>query len=295
MSFQKLTADATGMTLAANGDISDSTSGAASVVTGNLEAGGAINLVNTTHTGTKKSGASVTKRDLPKASVFDPYIAAGTAIPYTSLPAYSGGGRAIQGATIAPTVNPYNFLAPNALGVYVIDCANQKITVLNSRIVGTLVLLNPGTGSGIGADGVNDNLNWVPAVTNYPCLLVKGNIKIAFGALANAALTETALTNFNLTVPYPYPSGTTNLQSSDAFPSRIQGLVYVSGNVTGSQSGGGTFPRVDSLIIGGNYTPSQDTIYPVYTSMYMSYPPPGFTGCGTPKPQSGTWRRETMP
>jgi hypothetical protein len=289
------TANATGMTIASNGNMSDTSSGSTSTVKGNLEAGGSINLINTTLTGTQKSGVAVTKRDLPKASVFDPYIAAGTAIPYTFLPAYSGGGRAIQSTVLAPTANPYNILSPNALGVYVIDCANQKITILNCRIVGTLVILNPGAGSSIGADGVNDEVNWAPAVTNYPCLLVKGDMKIGFGAATNSTLTETALLNFNATVPYPYPGGTTDLLGADKYPSRIQGMVYISGNVTGSQSGGGTFPRVDTLIVGGNYSVTKDTIYPVYWSVYLSYPPPGFTGSGTPRPTSGTWRRETVP
>lgn len=295
LNFNRSTVNATGMTLVSNANVDVGSSGPGATVKGNVEAAGTITLGGGTISGSQKSGASVTKRDMPKTSVFDPYIAAGTVIPYSSLPTYSGGGRVIQDVLIAPTSNPYNILATNGLGVYVIDCGGRQITILRTRIVGTLVILNPGAGSSIGADGVNDELSWVAAVGNYPCLLVKGDMKIAYGASSSSQLRDSGLISFSATVPYPYPSGTTNLLGTSSYPSRIQGLVYVSGNVVGSQSGAGTYSRVDTLIVGGTFDASQDKLYPAYTAMYLTYPPPGFTGSGTPKPQPGTWRREAMP
>ena len=48
----------------------------------------------------------------------------------------------------------------------------SSITIKECRIVGTLVLLNTGASSIVGGYSNNDCVNWTPAYSNLPCLLV---------------------------------------------------------------------------------------------------------------------------
>ena len=57
----------------------------------------------------------------------------------------------------------------NAQGLYWINCAGNKLVIERSRIKGTLLVLNPGSGSMIGAGPIS----WSPATPGYPALLVR--------------------------------------------------------------------------------------------------------------------------
>jgi hypothetical protein len=286
INFNDSTVHGTGTTLVANGDIHGGYSPGATVY-GNVEAGGTIHVEDADFNGTMKSGAAVTKRGMPNASVFDYYIANGTSIPYSTL---SFGRTDLW--LLSPASAPSG-ITPNPKGIYVIDCQNQKISITLCRIVGTLVVLNPGSGSAIGTASFGEPSSWVPAVANYPCLLVKGNLRLAFGWNSNAALYEANyLTNFNPAgTPYPYPAGATNATANDSYSSRVAGLVYVSGSLTGSN----WHPKVDMLVVGGDYDVATDDIYPVYNGTYLANPPPGFTGMGQMVPVPGSWKWEKAP
>ena len=280
--------DAAGVTLAANGSIQ----GLLGTVNANLEAGGSINPGFGSFTGTNKSG--VTPRSLPASTVFDSYIAAGTSIPYSALNADPSGGRMLSSCVLSPGNNPFGG-GLNAQGIYVIDCQSQVISIGNCRIVGTLVVLNPASGSRVG-NGNGEPVNWEPAVTNYPCLLVKGTISFEFGQNNTAMLLESNVsTNFNpANTPYPYPNGTSNTTTNDSYPCRIHGLVYVSGTAQASATNPWYTP-IDMLVAGGSYGVPLGGIKPVYNSQYTTYPPPGFDGLGKMVPVRGTWRWEPAP
>jgi hypothetical protein len=66
----------------------------------------------------------------------------------------------------------YSGAPTNAQGIYWIDCAGNKLVIERSRIVGTLLVTNPGAGSCIN----NGPINWTPAVAGYPALLVDADI-----------------------------------------------------------------------------------------------------------------------
>ncbi len=293
LNFNQSIVTASGSTVAANGNMTDSSSGTTKTLTCNLEAGGAISLVNHNVTGTELSGILVTKRDMPSINVFDYYIAKGVTIPITSLPVDSiNGGRKIDKVVLSPASNPFTSTL-DADGIYVIPCNGTRINIMNCRIVGTLVLLNPGTGSCVGTNN-GDNINWSSAITNFPCLLVKGDFSLVFGSLANTLSETSTSTNFNPPgTPYPYFGGTTNTDTSGSYPSMIDGLVYISGNLTGGSSG--TYSRVNMLIVGGDYDAQRDNAYPSFRSVYTNSPPPGFTGTGTLSPIAGTYRKELAP
>lgn len=203
----------------------------------------------------------VTARVLPSTGVFDYYLSAGTTINRGSLP-IEDGSRMIKQVLLSPARNPFGG-ATNPQGIYIIDCQGADVDIRDCRIVGTLVLLNPGAGSLIESE-----VNWCPAVSGFPCLLVRGNMALN---LNNGTLKESSSLNYNPPgTPYPWPSGATNTTGADAYPSQISGLVYISGNVTTAKS-----PTFSLLICGGTLT-SQDSLCPSYDPAYYRTPPPGF-------------------
>lgn len=232
-------------------------------------------IIGTGFLGSTSAGAAA--RTFPSSSVFDSYTAAGTVIPISSLPIVSL-KPTLQKVVLGPASNPFG--VPNASGIYVIDCQGQSIVVQNCRIVGTLVLINPGISAAI-AGGVR----WVPAITGYPCLLVNGSIGLQ---MSSSNLSEsTQATNFNPPgTPYIYPTGATDSDTSDSYPSSISGLVYVSGNVSTSNA-----PTVSMLMVGGALSVG-GTLTVAYDSTYYNSPPPGFYTVSM-TPSQGSWKRVT--
>ena len=295
LNFNQSNINAGGATIATNGNMTDSASGTINTLTASLEAWGSINLTRHTVTGTQKSGIfSVTPRNVPGASAFDYYVGKGTTIPITSLPVDSvNGGRKIEKTVLSPATNPFTSTL-DADGVYVIPCNGTRINILNCRIVGTLVLLNPGAGSCVGLTN-GDGVNWSSAITNFPCLMVKGDFSIAFGNPSGILNESSISTNLNPAgTPYPYVGGTTNTTTTDTLTNAIDGLVYISGKLTDA-SIGSTYPRINMLVVGGTYDASNDNATVSYRDVYTNFPPPGFTGNGTLTPIAGTYRKELAP
>ena len=79
-------------------------------------------------------------------------------------------GRFIYRRVIGPGVNSLG--GTNAQGLYWINCAGNKLVIERSRIKGSLLVLNPGAGSMIGAGPIS----WSPVVPGYPALLVHADI-----------------------------------------------------------------------------------------------------------------------
>jgi hypothetical protein len=204
------------------------------------------------------------------------YVSAGNTINRALLPR-SGGDYLLERCVISPASNPYG--AANAMGIYVLDMSDEKLIIRNCRIVGTLVVLNAGGGSEI-----RGSVRMIPAVVNYPVLHWDGNISLDFNS--GAPLSESALgVNFN-PVGTPY-QGVSDADTTDSYPSEIQGLVYIRGNITTSNS-----PKiVGNLMCTGAVTTS-GTLTLNYAPTCFTAPPPGFVEMPVPmKVVPGTWQR----
>lgn len=248
----------------------------AATVNANVEA--ALTVTGVTYNGSTKNLCA--SRQLPDATVYDWYIANGTAIDVNSLDSSGGSGMKLHYCVLSPGSNPFG-ATKNPYGIYVIDCQGLDVIITSCRIVGTLVLTNPGSGS-----VVQGSVNWAPTGPGMPCLLVKGNISLSF---TTTLLSETVnpKTNYNPTgTPYPYSAGVAGSDADkvDSYPSLIDGLVYVSGNVTTSGS-----PTVDSLIVGGTWS-AGGTLTLNYDGTVLQNPPQGFGGSAM-APILGTWKQ----
>jgi len=236
-----------------------------------VEAAGTISLNNLIGTATE----GITQRTMPNINnVFEEYLFHalnyGTWLTIDEIPK-AGGKHKIQKEVLSPTHNPYGAGMTSPEGIYVVECYGSYISVRMMRIVGTLVLLDPGPGSWI-----NDQLNWEPAVPNYPALMVMGNITFNF---TDDPLDEAANnTNYNPDgTPYPYPDGQWNVDIADTYPSVLKGLVYVYGNLEITK-----YPKVEGVVVAdGTFTSSQSQgLNVTYRDTYLNDPPPGF-GTGT--------------
>lgn len=165
-------------------------------------------------------------QSFPAASVITDYASRATKIPLNALPSLLG-TRSLSRTLLSPTANPFG--DPDPLGRYVIDCANSTINIADLRVVGTLIILNPGSGSSI-----SGSVNFEPAIPGQPVLLVDKDFTIN---LSSSTLAETPLVstkyNYNPTgTPYPYAAGATDSNQADNYPSQINGLIFVRGDLT---------------------------------------------------------------
>jgi len=195
-----------------------------------VEAGVAV--VGTAFGGTTLALAGT--RAVPDATVVDNFTA--VTIPYSSL---SGG--VMRRCVLSPGNNPFG--ATSTTGTYAIDCGGNNITIRDVRIVGTLIILNAGSGSSI-----TGAVNWQPAVANQPALLwVRGNLLINLGS---GALDEQSSGNPNFNPASTPYRGTSDADLADTYPNTIRGIVYTSGSLTVS----GTLNLQGVLIAAGAAT-----------------------------------------
>lgn len=194
----------------------------------------------------------------PDPALIDEYVARGTRISFSSL----SSGR-LERTVLSPQLNPLGTAAGGA-GIYVIDCANQTIDVRRLRVLGTLVLLDPGPGS-----RVRETVRFDPAVEGYPSLLVRGGIEL--NTLSSALSEATEVVNFN---PPGAPfAGVTDSDKVDTYPSRFTGLIYATGDVSVT----GTLRASAPLLVGGRLTVT-GSIDSSYVDGDIPLAPPGFGG-----------------
>lgn len=252
----------------------------------------AVNAINGTGY-TKLKTIGIVPREMPDtATVFEFYKTNGTWIPLSMIPTLSG-VKTIANNVIGPKHNPYG--GTNLLGIYVIDCGGQPFQIHNSRIVGTLVLLNAGNGS-----AVYDSVNWEPAVPNYPALLVEGGMNFVY--LDTPLAEADVFTSLNPPdVPY---NDVEDTDTTDIYPSVIKGLIYVSSNV-GTDTG--TIPvnyrqnihvTIRGALIVGNVfsfvnpvSQKTSTLDLTYDRIYHDNPPPGFMNPPRMIIAEGSWRQ----
>lgn len=216
----------------------------------------------------------VSPRAIPDGTVLDYYVTNGTPININDLPNW--GHRMLVWVVLSPANNPYGAL--NAEGIYVIDCAGESIIIEDCRIVGTLVLLNAGSDSAI-----RNSVNWEPAVSNYPALLVSGDMSFDFGA---SALDEDVFdVNFNPPgTPY---EGSEDDDTDDTYPSVIKGIVNISDDVFSFQ-----YPHLEGVVIVGDKVWIYDQFDLIYSDTFLNNPPPGFERLNRPMVvDPGTWQQ----
>ncbi|GJM26702.1 MAG: hypothetical protein DHS20C16_31170 [Phycisphaerae bacterium] len=273
-------------TLTSNQIISTAASFTGALVTINADVEYAGTLAGVTVNGTQTK--TTEPRTMPDpASVFEYYINHGTIIPLDSLPMFDG-DRAIDEAVLTPISNPYTGEL-NPEGIYVIDCEGGIVTVRNSRIEGTIVLLNAEANDMADHCKVVGQVTWKPAIPNYPAALVQGNFDFAFDG---GVMMSESVIGVNLNpVGTPY-NGAEDAALDDEYPSRIQGIVYATSG-TGFLS---NTPYLEGVWLSGEMFGaignSNGTIN--FSKRYYQEPPPGF-GAGPYEPVVGTWRWDEAP
>jgi hypothetical protein len=128
-------------------------------------------------------------------------------------------------------ISPSRFTpgSTNAQGLYIINANGRSVVIRNSRIDASLLIYNAPKNNGITLEG---SLAMQPAFAGLPTLVVAGDVEMA---QESADLLESdAGRNLNPSGA-PYLGGIDN-DTLDAYPSLINGLVYVDGDlkVTGT-------------------------------------------------------------
>ncbi|MEO8494721.1 MAG: carbohydrate binding domain-containing protein [Planctomycetota bacterium] len=195
--------------------------------------------------------------------------------------------KVIHRQVLSPQSNPFGSGVKNSQGIYIINCNGNKISIRNSRIVGTLILLNQNEGG----SEIAGSMHWAPAVisadpmaTNLPVLLSNKQLNLYF---TNTALDE-GLRNANFN-----PSGTPYNDSqdsdqSDSYPSQINGLIYTTKKIQIANS-----PTITGVLVGGDdITATNATLTLKYDPIYYERnAPPGFQAAVTYYIVPGSYRQ----
>jgi hypothetical protein len=185
--------------------------------------------------------------------------------------------KVIHRKVLSPASNPFGSGVANAKGIYIIDCGSGKISIRNSRIVGTLILLNQNED---GAE-IAGSMNWAPAVisadpmvTNLPVLLSNKQLNLY---CTNTALDE-GLVNANFNPTGTKYNDSQDSDKSDSYPSTINGVVYTTDNILIANS-----PSITGVLIGDNdITATNATLTLKHNPLYFNYnAPPGFQAAVT--------------
>jgi hypothetical protein len=197
-------------------------------------------------------------------------------------------GAYIYRKAIGPGLNPFG--PTNAQGLYWVDCGGNKIVIERSRIKGSLLIINPGSGSMIGAGPIHMS----PAKPGYPSLLVHADTPANADftiAATNRALSEAEEGfNFNPT-GVSHESLGTDGDTYDTYPSEIQGLVLVEDDLTTQNS-----PLIrGSVITGDDVTTSGGSLEVDYRPDALYSPPPGLTGTNKQVSRPRSVRKVVLP
>jgi hypothetical protein len=161
--------------------------------------------------------SGVAPRALPDPTVAESYASLGTLI--------TPSGNKIDKQVLSPGLNPWG--AANPDGVYVIRTSSD-VTISNSRINGTLVVICPGK-----TVTLSGALCIQTARSDYPALIVDGNLNLNFNSATSLSETTTGV-NFNPTgAPY---NNVTDGDTADTYPSEIWGLVHARGPISVGQN-----------------------------------------------------------
>ena len=179
-------------------------------------------------------------------------------------------GRLIYRQVLSPSVNPFG-TSTNAEGIYWINCNGTRLTIERSRILGTLLVINPGANSCIG----NAPISWSPAVAGYPALLVQADTAADADFAINATnrfLSEKENgTNFNPTGAAHDEFGQDS-DTNDIYRSAIQGLIAVQDDLLYANR---SLIR-GQVIVGDDLANPSGEMEVEYRPDSLLNPPPGF-------------------
>lgn len=227
-----------------------------------------------TITGTTTIPASI--KGMPVSSVFDDYKNRATTLTYSGN---------LTNVILAPARNDYDGSGTNPDGVYYLNTNNLNLTIGRLRLVGTLVI-----DVGSGTLTINQ-INAVPHRSDFPVLIVRGNVSLSQTALTISE--TTALKNFNPTgVPY---NGSEDGDILDLYPNSVKGLVHIIGNLTGDWMGGASYTGV--IVVQGSAT-IWDSATITHDPKLMDNPPLGYTEDPASTKMiisSQSWTRTTAP
>jgi hypothetical protein len=188
-------------------------------------------------------------------------------------------GRLIYQKVLSPNVNtlyasaPTNAAEGKTHGIYWINCNGNRLIIERSRIVGTLLVVNPGADSCV-AQGP---ISWSPAVAGYPALLVDASTATAadFTLMAtNRMLSEKENgTNYN-------PTGAEHAEFgqdavlNDIYQSEINGLIAIEDDLTYHNR-----PLIrGQVLVGDDIANSSGALEIEFRPDSLLSPPPGFVG-----------------
>jgi len=216
-----------------------------------------------TYYGTTTEG--VDARSMPgAATVLSEYQGRGVAIPYSAIP-WNDGMREIDEAIFSPAHNPYWPYTTDPEGIYVIQCAGNDIRIRDSRIVGTLVLMDAGANT-----RMEGAVHWQPAVANYPALLVDGDLTFAL----DGGVLDEDMENENFNPSHTPYGGEADSDQVDVYPSRIEGLVYIEHDVSVASA---TVTVRGTVVIGHDLkVEANGLLLFQYDPDLLNNPPPGF-------------------
>jgi hypothetical protein len=168
----------------------------------------------------------------------------------------------------SPAHNPFG-VSVNPQGVYVIDCGGRAIIIECTRVLGTLVILDPGFGSKITGPMLVE-----PAESGLASIVVRGSM--VFDVETTDVLRETTLsTNFN---PAGAPfAGSSDADTADVYSPWLKGMIYATGNLSfdGAMTNSTTRGYLGAIFAGG--TISINNVMEVeWDSGLESNPPLGF-------------------
>jgi hypothetical protein len=206
-------------------------------------------------------------KTMPASTVFQRYKNLATPISSSDT---------MEKFVLTPTYNPFGQL--NADGVYYIDAENKDLTLRSCRVYGTLVI----TAKKV---TLSNAVLLQNARANYPALIVQGNVVFA---QSDYSLSESYLnTNFN--PPGAEYQGGSDADKSDTYPNQVNGLTYLTGNLTFQNS-----PVIQGTIVVEGTTTVSGNPTLTYDSNILTYPPTGFTQATTQVQALGeTWTQST--
>jgi len=226
-----------------------------------------------TITGTLTAPAAV--KQMPSSSVIWQYMSKATQLPFNGD---------IDKMVLTPQVNEYGG-GLNADGVYMIDTRGNNLTIMNSRIHGTLIVRTSHMGGATVT--VDQTVLMQPYRQDYPVLLIIGDAEIKFSG--DTTLSESQI-GHNFNPPGAPYSDSEDTDQSDQYPSRIDGLVHCTGNLLLLKTA-----RIKGVVICEGSAEINDTPQITHDPSIPTNPPAGYTGSDTELSiQPGSWRREPV-
>jgi hypothetical protein len=203
---------------------------------------------------------------------------------YRSLATPINPGTLIDRRVLAPGNNPWGSPSPD--GVYIIT-SDQNLTIRNTRIHGTLVVIAPGR-----TVTIDSQVLMHAARPDHPVLIVDGDLVLAFSSAGE--LSEAAI-NANLNPASAPYEGVSNNTRTDVYPSEIRGLVHVRGTllVTGT-------PRLLGAVIVesesvSNAAEIRGNLEVRHDPRLVSNPPMGYARRVEMVIRPGSWRQVVLP